>query len=64
LLRKGVFKIDIITRTELEKRLNITRPTVIKFEKRGMPVIRVSALIRYDWHEVVGWMKEQKREVS
>jgi excisionase family DNA binding protein len=46
--------IEIIDRSELCKRLNITEPTVIRMEKRGdLPVIRAGSSVRYNWPKVI-----------
>lgn len=47
-------KEEIIDRKELAKRLNITTPTIIRWEKKKkIPVMRVGSAIRYNWKAVV-----------
>jgi hypothetical protein len=47
-------KYDIIDRLELCRRLNITQPTCIKFEKSGLiPALRIGETIRYNWPQVI-----------
>ena len=52
---------EIISRTELCIRLNITEPTVIKWEKKNkIPYFRIGRRVRYDWHKVVEALGEGK----
>ena len=45
---------EIIDRKELRRRLNITEPTVMRWEKRKkIPVIRIGSSVRYNWSAVV-----------
>ena len=47
-------QIEIINRDELCKRLDITEPTCIRWEKKGkIPSMRIGSAIRYDWFAVV-----------
>ena len=47
-------KPEIIGREELCKRLNVTEPTVIRWEKKGkIPRLEIGTAIRYDWNRVV-----------
>ena len=50
---------ELITRADLAKKLNISVPTIMKFESEGMPVIRQGGVIRYDWEDVFAWMKRE-----
>lgn len=46
--------IEIIARDELCKRLAITEPTAIRWEKKGViPAFRIGDLVRYNWHSVI-----------
>ena len=50
----GKMSPEIIDRPELRKRLNLTEPTVIRWEKKGkIPSIRIGSCVRYNWPEVV-----------
>lgn len=45
---------QIIDRAELCKRLSITEPTVIRWEKKGkIPCFHVGKSVRYKWEEVI-----------
>ena len=45
---------EIIDREELCKRLAITSPTVIRWEKKGkIPRLSIGSSIRYNWHAVI-----------
>lgn len=45
---------EIIDRAELCRRLDITEPTVIRWEKKGsIPSIRIGSAVRYNWPSVV-----------
>ena len=46
--------LEIIGRCELCKRLGITEPTVIRWEKKGkIPSFHIGSSVRYNWHEVI-----------
>ena len=54
LSQTGKISPEIIDRPELRKRLNLTEPTVIRWEKKGkIPSIRIGSCVRYNWPEVV-----------
>ncbi len=45
---------EIIDRAELCKRLSITEPTVIRWEKKGkIPCLHLGKSVRYKWEEVI-----------
>ena len=45
---------EIINRDELCKRLDITEPTAIRWEKKGkIPCFRIGSNVRYNWHNVI-----------
>ena len=45
---------EIIDRGELCKRLAITEPTVIRWEKKGkIPALRIGSNVRYNWPQVI-----------
>jgi excisionase family DNA binding protein len=47
-------QIEVIDRNELCKRLSITEPTVIRWEKKGkIPALKVGSSIRYNWPAVI-----------
>ncbi len=46
--------IEIIDRDELCKRLSITEPTAIRWEKKGrIPSLRIGSNVRYNWPAVI-----------
>lgn len=52
-------KAEIINRDELCKRLDITEPTVIRWEKKGaIPCFRVGSSVRYNWTDVIEALKK------
>lgn len=56
--------IEVINRTELKKRLDITEPTVIRYEKKGkIPCFHIGSSVRYNWHEVINSLEGKKKEV-
>jgi excisionase family DNA binding protein len=51
---------EIISREELCKRLNITRPTAIRWEKKGkIPSIKIGSACRYNWPKVVAALEKK-----
>lgn len=53
---------EIIGREELCKRLNITEPTVIRWEKKGvLPCFRIGSLARYNWPKVIEALESKKK---
>ncbi len=54
-------KPEIIDRDELCKRLNITEPTVIRWEKKGViPSMRIGISVRYNWPTVIESLENKK----
>lgn len=52
---------EIINREELCKRLSITRPTVIRWERKGtIPCFRIGSNVRYNWKSVIEALEKQK----
>lgn len=53
--------IEIIDRAELCKRLDITEPTAIRWEKKGsIPCFRIGSNVRYNWHSVVSSLENRR----
>lgn len=45
---------EIINRDELCKRLTLTEPTVIRWERKGkIPCFRIGSNVRYNWPKVI-----------
>jgi DNA-binding XRE family transcriptional regulator len=56
-----VIKAEIINRNELCKRLDISEPTVIKWEKEGLiPSFSIGSSVRYNWHTVLEALQKKK----
>jgi excisionase family DNA binding protein len=52
---------EIIDRQELCKRLNITKPTAIRWEKKGkIPSMRIGGNVRYNWPTVIEALERRK----
>jgi hypothetical protein len=52
---------EIIDRSTLCKRLNITEPTAIRWEKRGaIPFLRIGSNVRYSWFKVIEALEGKK----
>jgi hypothetical protein len=47
----------MVTEKELLSRLQINRGTLFKWRKEGLPHIKVGRVIRYDYPDVVLWLK-------
>jgi len=53
---------EIIDRAELCKRLNITEPTAIRWEKKNLiPCFRIGSSIRYNWPKVIEALEGKKK---
>jgi hypothetical protein len=53
---------EIINRDELCKRLDITEPTAIRWEKKGtIPSLRIGSYVRYNWPKVIEALESKKR---
>lgn len=52
---------EIINREELCKRLDITEPTAIRWEKKGkIPCFRIGSNVRYKWDSVLESLENKK----
>ena len=53
--------IEIIDRPELMRRLGLTEPTIIRYEKKKViPRIEIGSAIRYNWPAVVKALESGK----
>ena len=53
-------KEEIINRKELAERLDITEPTIIRWErKKKIPVIRIGSAVRYNWKAVIASLEKE-----
>ncbi len=53
----------VISREELKEKLQLGTNTIRKWELMGMPVIRINNTVRYDFDEVISWMKNNSEGV-
>jgi hypothetical protein len=54
--------VEIIDRAELCRRLSITEPTVILYEKKGkIPSLRVGSAVRYNYGAVLKAIESKKK---
>lgn len=53
---------EIIDREELCKRLAITEPTAIRWEKKGIiPCFRIGISVRYNWQTVIKVLESKNK---
>jgi hypothetical protein len=53
---------EIIGRSELCKRLDITEPTAIRWEKKGkIPCFRIGSNVRYNWTNVINVLEGNQK---
>jgi predicted DNA-binding transcriptional regulator AlpA len=51
--------VEVIDREELQRRLGLSEPTVIRYEKKGkIPAIRIGPNVRYNWAAVVAALEK------
>lgn len=51
---------NLLTRNHLMDRLQLSKNTIRKFERMGMPVIHIGQLPRYNYEEVMDWLKKME----
>ena len=49
----------MLKKTELAEKLNISVPMVDKLMREGMPRIKIGKSVRFDYEEVLTWLKER-----
>jgi excisionase family DNA binding protein len=52
---------ELFTEEELCKWLTISRSTLWRLRKEGLPYIKVGNLTRYDKDDVLAWLKSQRK---
>ena len=52
----------MLNKQELAKELNISVPMVNKLMRQGMPRIKIGTAVRFEYEEVVSWLKEKGKE--
>ena len=56
---KGV---EVITQNELCKRLGLSKPTVIRWAKKGkIPSLKIGKSVRYNWYSVIDALQKSKK---
>jgi excisionase family DNA binding protein len=54
--------VEIIDRAELCRRLNITEPTAIRYEKKGkIPALRAGTVVRYNYADVLRSLEAKRK---
>lgn len=51
---------ELMTTDELCEKLKVSRPTIERYRKKGMPYKKVGRLVRFDAKEVMEWINAQK----
>lgn len=49
----------MLKKKELAEKLNISVPMVDKLMREGMPKIKIGKSVRFDYDEVLKWIKER-----
>ena len=52
----------LLTTAELCERLQVGRTTVWRWRKEGMPFIKYGNSVRFDWTEVITWLKSKEQK--
>lgn len=50
-----------LTEKELMEKINVSRQTLLCWRKLGMPYMRPMKTLRYDFEEVIAWMKSRNK---
>lgn len=51
-----------ITEKELIEKLKVSRSTIVRWRKKGLPFKKINKLIRYDESEVKKWINDLQEE--
>ena len=57
---------NLVTRQHLQSILNVSEASIIRYEKQGMPSMRIgrgkgkNRLVRYDLEAVMAWIKKNE----
>lgn len=52
----------LLTTDELCERLQVGRTTVWRWRKEGLPCIKYGNSVRFDWEEVLKWLKQKNKK--
>lgn len=47
----------MLTEKELRQKLWVNRGTLLKLRKQGLPHIKIGRLVRFDFDDVMSWLK-------
>lgn len=50
----------LLTQEEVMERLQISRVTLWRWRRMGLPTVKVGRSIRFDWEAVVTWVKDHE----
>lgn len=53
---------NILTEQELAEMLRVSRQTLHRWRSEGMPFMRASRTIRYDYEEVLNWVSYNRSD--
>ncbi len=53
---------NLINTDELIKELGVSRQTIYNWRKQGMPCIKVNNTIRFDFKDVIAWLKKEGKD--
>lgn len=53
-------KKELLTTIELAEVLNISRQTIFRWRKEGMPFYKISKSVRFDLEEIREWLQTKK----
>ncbi|MDT8901833.1 helix-turn-helix transcriptional regulator [Anaeroselena agilis] len=51
-----------LTSDELAERLKVTRKTIDRWRKDGLPYIKVGRLVRFEWSKVESWIMSRNQK--
>lgn len=50
---------ELITTKELTQLLKVSRQAIADWRKAGMPYMKLGTRVRFDYDEVINWLKER-----
>lgn len=53
---------ELLTAGELSKKIKISPQTIHRWRKKGMPSIKGERAVRFDYLDVLRWMKESRNK--
>lgn len=49
---------ELLTKDDVGKWLKISRPTIDRWRKQGMPFIKTGKLVRFEKEKVMAWLEQ------